>query len=326
MKELVSVIVPAYNTEEYLLRCVNSIVKQTYRNIEIILVDDGSTDRTPFLCDKIKEKYGELINVIHKENGGISSARNAGIEIASGEYLVFVDGDDWVARDFIETLYTEIKKNNCEISIVNCFLIYPDGKKRLMYPSYNMVMNREEFLHELFAQEKFGCMVCQKMYVRSIFDKIRFPEGEVYEDIAISLETFLLCNRIALCGSPKYYYFQRQSSIVNSEFSRDKLKMLSNYRDFIDFSHNNGGKYNVETEAWYLKSILLLLMQNSVSNNIDKNVVKYLERELRKHRKYIKKNKYIDTRKKIMLIFMGNEACRKLISKAWKFMMLRRYK
>ena len=326
MNELISVIVPAYNVEGYLLRCVNSIVKQTYKNIEIILVDDGSTDKTPFMCDKIKEKFGDIIRVIHKENGGLSSARNAGIEIASGNYLVFIDSDDWVARDFIEVLYNEIKMNDCEISIVNCYLTYSNGKKELMYPEYKMVMNRETFLHELFAQEKFGCMVCQKMYARKIFDKVRFPVGELYEDIGIALETFCLCNRIALNGTPKYFYFQRKSSIVNSEFSSKKMKLLTNIHKFIKFSHENGGKYDEETEAWYLKSILLLLIQSCVSKNADVKDIKYLENELSKHRKYIKQNRYIDARKKIMLVIVGNKICRKFISKAWRNMMLSRYK
>ena len=209
MNELVSIIVPAYNAEAYLNRCIDSILSQTYRNIEIILVDDGSTDNTPVLCDEYSEQHKDIIKVIHKENGGVSSARNIGIETASGDYYAFVDSDDWIADDFIETLYSLIKRNNCEISIVNLYLSYPDGKQVVMYSSADLVMCKDEFLHELFLQDKFGGMACQKMFKKEIFNSIRFPDYVKYEDMAISLECFLLCKKIALCSKPKYYYFQR---------------------------------------------------------------------------------------------------------------------
>ena len=122
MNELVSIIVPAYNAEAYLNRCIDSILSQTYRNIEIILVDDGSTDNTPVLCDEYSEQHKDIIKVIHKENGGVSSARNIGIDTASGDYYAFVDSDDWIADDFIETLYSLIKRNNCEIFLEVFFI------------------------------------------------------------------------------------------------------------------------------------------------------------------------------------------------------------
>ena len=174
--EKISVIVPVYKVEKYLKRCVESIVQQTYQNIEIILVDDGSPDRCPEMCDEYARRDAR-IKVIHKSNGGLSDARNAGLNIASGDYISFVDSDDWIEEDFIEILYKNMKKENADISIIGYTLIWESGrKKRFTSDDEYYVFDKEDAVRELLKQQKFQCMVCQKMYRKSIFRSIIFRE------------------------------------------------------------------------------------------------------------------------------------------------------
>lgn len=219
----VSIIVPVYKVEKFLERCVESIIKQTYQNIEIILIDDESPDECPKMCDQYEIKDNR-IKVIHKKNGGLSDARNAGLDIASGEYIAFVDSDDWIESDFIETLYMNAEREKADISVVGYQLIWEDGRiRRFSRDEEYYVFDRENAIRELLKQQKFQCMVCQKMYRKQIFETIRFPVGKIYEDVAIGLSTFLKAERVVVSGKVKYNYFQRSDSIVNAKFDKRKL-------------------------------------------------------------------------------------------------------
>ena len=172
MNERISIIVPVFNVEKYIERCVKSIENQSYRNLEIILVDDESPDRCPQICDEYA-KRDERIKVLHKKNGGLSDARNAGLDVATGEYIAFVDSDDWVETDFIETLYRNAESENADISIIGCTLVWDNGrKKQLSNEDEYYLFDKETAIRELLKQKKFYCMTCQKMYKRKIFDCI----------------------------------------------------------------------------------------------------------------------------------------------------------
>lgn len=319
VKDKISVIVPIYNVEKYLDRCVKSLINQTYKNIEIILVDDGSPDKCPEMCDYYAtEDY--RIKVIHKENGGLSDARNVGIEKSTGSYISFVDSDDWVEEDFIEELYNNIKRENADISIIGYTLIWDSGK-RITYSDNNdyFVYNQEYAIKELLKQKKFQCMVCQKMYKRDIFSDIKFPLGKIYEDVAVSLPTFLKADKVVFSGDPKFYYFQRENSIVNEKFSKEKLYFLDCCKEIIDYSNNHNKIFDKEAHNFYLRALLMLLLQlYSDVRTRNSEICKQLEKEVRKNKKHIFVNPYIDFKKRIALFMILVRFPRRLLYKVWR--------
>ena len=319
--DLISIIVPAYNIQDCIQRCVDSIRKQTYPELEILLIDDGSTDNTSRLCDEFAQRDDRII-VYHQKTGGLSSARNYGIERAHGTYLSFIDGDDWVKKDFIEVLYKNIKQANAELSIIGYSLIWDNGNEKCMTDEKAYcVFNQNEAIHELFAQEKMGCMAWQRLYHKSIFEDIRFPEGKLFEDVAIALDVVKKCQTVVWTGQSKYYYYQRSGSIVNSTFNIEKLFMLDSCQKMIDYSKRNEGQYNDEANAFYLKSAMMLMMQVYGSENSTESryAKKILKKGIQEHRQYIWKNKYLPLRKKVILSLMKNPwTPEKLIYILWK--------
>lgn len=316
----VSVIVPVYNVEKELEQCVESLIHQTYRNIEIILVNDGSPDQCPKMCD-MYQLQDPRIKVIHKENGGLSSARNKGLDIASGDYISFVDSDDWVADDFIETLLDNAEKENADISIIGYTMVWNSGKsRRFSYDEQYFVFDTEQAVRELLIQEKFQCMVCQKMYRASIFKSVRFPEGKLYEDVAVSLSTFLKANKVVVCGKSKYYYYQRNGSIANSSFNKDKLFFLECCRAIIEYSDTCSGLYDKEAHTFYLRTLMVFLLQvyEAREDKPGNQLCRELTREIVNEKKYIWNNPYLELRKKIVLTLMALHFPPAILLKLWK--------
>ncbi len=173
MEDIISIIVPIYNTRRYIDKCVESIVNQTYKNIEIILVDDGSTDGSDKKCDEWKEK-DKRIKVIHKENEGASSARNVGIENAKGKYIAFIDSDDYIDLDIIEALYKRLIETNSEISSGG-FIVETYAGKKSKFAEENYVANSEEALRRLFLHEDISLSLCDELYKKELFETIKLP-------------------------------------------------------------------------------------------------------------------------------------------------------
>lgn len=320
---LVSIIVPIYKVEKELDRCVQSILKQTYKNIELILVDDGSPDQCPEMCDKYAKRDKRIVT-IHKKNGGLSDARNAGLDIAQGEYVAFIDSDDWVSENFIEDLIHNLKDTEADISICG-YIIIDDMEKMRSYTvkKEREVLEHEDSIRELFSQKKFNCMVCTKLYKKELFDKIRFPKGKLFEDIAISLPLFERCERCVITNKKMYYYFQRQEGIVNSKFTKQKLDMLEFSHRMVDYSHKHDHKYDMEAEAFYLKAVLMLLIQAYKDIMVEdaKGATLLLKNELKKHKKYIWNNAHIEKRRQIVMYAFLYGVSAKLLVKLWKIKM-----
>jgi glycosyltransferase involved in cell wall biosynthesis len=219
MNELISVIVPVYNVEKYLSRCVDSIINQTYKNLEIILVDDGSPDNCPAMCDEYVKKDSR-IKVIHKENGGLSDARNAGMKVAKGDYIGFVDSDDWIELNMLERLLSEIIKNNCDVASCGVKMVWEDNSKksRMLFPidADCVIDGTENALDSLMFDNRIIQTVWNKIYKKSIIENILFPVGKINEDEYWSWRAIAKSKRVICLSEPMYNYVQRSGSIMRS--------------------------------------------------------------------------------------------------------------
>ncbi len=228
---MISVIVPVYNMKEYLARCVDSILGQTYRDFELILVDDGSTDISPALCDEYAANDSR-VRVIHKENGGLSAARNTGVNIASGHYVIFIDSDDWVREDTLELLLAAAERHDAEVSIGRFRMVetsnVPDGEP--LRQVVNKCVSGEEALRDILYGRLYGTTACGFLVKTDLARKYPFPVGRYHEDDFTTFRYYLSSNTIAVTDTDLYYYFQRGGSIMHCE----KSDVLSDQLDAAD--------------------------------------------------------------------------------------------
>ncbi len=215
--DLISVIVPIYNVEKYIRDCINSIINQTYKNLEILLIDDGSTDSSGKIADDMS-KIDDRIKVFHKKNGGLSDARNYGIVKSNGKYLSFIDGDDFVSPDFIDFLYNNIVKYNVKISSCAFIHYYDDGsKKSVLFKNVNQKFNDEEGQIYLNTVGYFNASCCNKLFEASLFDDIKFPLNFTSEDLFVMYKLIHLAGGIHYNSKEKYFYRQRVGSITKNK-------------------------------------------------------------------------------------------------------------
>lgn len=221
-----SVIVPVYNVAEYLPKCIDSILAQTNSHFEIILVDDGSVDESGKICDEYAKKDCR-IKVIHKVNGGLSDARNAGIEVARGEYITFVDSDDVVNIAFLDVFYSLIKGNNADIASVEFKSFYDDSELDLSHCRDGKIirMSAERAIEKSLYQNQFDSSVCNKAYRRDVIGDLRFPVGKLYEDLAFNYKLFERAKSIVHKQVPLYCYRLRKESITGN-FSLRRVDVL----------------------------------------------------------------------------------------------------
>lgn len=241
MEPLISIIVPIYNVETYLERCVESLRTQTYANLEIILVDDGSPDGCPAICDAYAGK-DIRIRVIHQENAGLSGARNAGIEIAKGEYLAFVDSDDYVTPDFIQSLYELLQETGC--SIGQCRFAYVQGEPLKSEPNPSFRIYRgESLMEQLYGPEEeatYFVVAWNKLYRRELFENIRYPLGRIHEDEATTYRLFHQGRKLAFLDRTLYGYYTENTGSITSVFSEKRLQWLDAHEERIAFFAKNG--------------------------------------------------------------------------------------
>ncbi len=242
----ISVIVPIYKVERYLRQCIDSIINQTYSNLEIILVDDGSPDNCGIICDEYA-KIDKRIKVIHKENGGLSSARNAGLDIATGEYIGFVDSDDYIDKTMYEELINSIKKYDSDISTGMFFNKYRFFRKNSKGFDKELVFKgKDKFINTKVGYKCIYFNVWSKLYKREIFDNIRFPEGMCFEDSYIIYEILDKAESISYVPKYLYYYRIRKNSISKKDCCNclDQIKShnknisfhkMKQYYDLVDY-------------------------------------------------------------------------------------------
>ena len=238
MHDLISVIIPVYKVEEYLCRCVDSVLAQTYQNLEIILVDDGSPDGCPAMCDAFAEQ-DERIRVIHQENAGLSGARNAGIDVALGQWLAFVDSDDYLAVDFLECLYRACKDTGSELSVCRWIYVRGEAVSELGTGKVETCTGRE-MLHRIYEPDGSRFVVAwNKLYRRELFQGIRYPVGRIHEDEATTYRIYDRVEKAAVVDSTRYGYFINADSITRS-FSPRRLDWIQAVADRMEFFEQKG--------------------------------------------------------------------------------------
>ena len=229
MKDVITVVIPVYNVKNYLSECIDSVIAQSYNFLQIILVDDGSTDDSSIICDKYALKDSR-IEVIHKSNGGLSDARNVAINLARGKYITFIDSDDVIATDMIEYLYNLLVNNNADISICQNRDIDEQGKeilikKKRIFQPYR-ILGREQCMHEFLMKRNMSVTAWGKLYRLDLFSAIRYPVGRYHEDLFTTYKLIGLCNCVVVGDALKYYYRQRTGSIMLQNFSPKHLDAI----------------------------------------------------------------------------------------------------
>lgn len=226
MSDLISIVVPVYNVESYLEKCIDSILNQSYSNFELILVNDGSTDNSGKICSDF-EKKDSRIKVINKDNGGLSDARNYGIDIASGRYITFIDSDDFVEVDYIFYLYNLLKKYGTKISICAYNILLENGEKINLGKGFDeTLMSKEDSFKRMLNEEGFSVSAWAKMYDLELFTGVRYPFGKLCEDNGTTYKLIDKVDKVAYGNIPKYNYLKRNGSIMLSDFNLRKLDMI----------------------------------------------------------------------------------------------------
>ncbi len=252
-KDLISVIVPVYNVEKYLSNCLDSIINQTYKNLEIILIDDGSTDKSSNICDKYAKK-DRRIKVIHKENGGLSDARNKGLDIASGKFISFVDSDDYINIHMIEDLYNAITINNTKIAMCKIKITKKtDENIKIKHMKLNnIILTDNEIYDRLYnGSQAEMTTACNKLYKKNIFNNIRYPIGESNEDDAILHLILDKTKKISYIDNTYYYYYQRNESIMHKKNPKAK-KSVEHFITRGEYFLNKGMKKYYELNCYLI--------------------------------------------------------------------------
>ena len=211
----ISVIVPVYNVEKYLDKCLTSLIKQTYKNFEIIVINDGSIDNSLAICNKYANKY-DNVKVYDYKNAGVAHARNVGIKKATGDYLLFVDSDDYIKEDMYEILLNLIKKYDADVSICNLYDVIDENECIRNKENGIREYSRLDILKEVLLDKNIQSYAWNKLYEKELFDEIKYPIGKKYEDIGTTFYVFEKCNKIVVTSEPEYYYLKRSDSLVNN--------------------------------------------------------------------------------------------------------------
>lgn len=295
--EKISVIIPMYKVEKYLKKCIESVIKQTYTNLEIILVDDGSPDNCGEICEEYKKKDSR-IKVIHKENGGLSDARNKGIDVATGKYVTFIDSDDFIEKNYVEFLYNLIQKYNADISIGSHKIIYNNIIiDKSTYKEFSE--NSEKILEKILYDDGVDLSAWGKLYKIKLFDGIRFPKGRLYEDSATIYKLIHLANVIAVSSRPIYNYVMRNNSISQGDFNLKKMELITSTNEMTDFIKKEYPNLEMACNRRMMWAYLSTLSQLSKSKKRNKEVEKQLLYYIKKNRNKVLKDKKISNRDKI---------------------------
>ena len=303
--DLISIVVPIYNVEQYLKRCVDTIINQTYKNIEIILVDDGATDNSGKICDEYIQKDNR-IKVIHKENGGLSDARNVGLENANGKYIAFIDSDDYISKDFIQKLYKFCIENGCEIAQCSYQRVYDNSSisENTNAEIVTTIMNRNEAILKMFASKNSEYTVAwNKLYKTSLFNSgIRYPKGMLHEDEATTYKLFYEAKKIVVTNEELYYYLIRENSITNKKYTLKRLDFIQELEEQLEFfKSRNENELYIETYYRYARGLIQAYFRCKRNIEDSENVQVELMQKYKNASKELLKMKEISLKRKAIL-------------------------
>lgn len=303
MEPVISVIIPVYNTEQYLHKCIDSVRGQTLREIEIILVDDGSPDNCGKICDEYAAQDSR-IRVIHQENRGLSAARNVGIEAAQADVIGFVDSDDWIEPDMFALLYQNMAKENADISVCGMY-IHKNNSITLRGDLTYTVQNSREAIRSLFQLSGVGVAAWNKLYRRQMYNTIRFPEGRIYEDAFIMVQLMDTANTVVFDMQPKYHYIRRKGSITMHSYraeSHDKIDAA--YYNYKYISQKYPDLADLGWYGWALAQFSVLISMFAFHGVVDQEKERELICFLKENRKAIWANPLFPLKRKLLLIVL----------------------
>lgn len=286
--DLISVVVPVYQVEQYLKRCVDSILAQTYENLEILLVDDGSTDSSPAICDAY-EKKDARVRVIHQENQGLSGARNTGIAAAKGAYISLVDSDDFLAPDFIQVLYHMCVEQQAELSQCRYTVVHGDTlPKETGVGQVQRFTGREMMMQMYTGGEAYFTVAWNKLYRRDLFTDIRYPMGRIHEDEATTYRIYDRVQKAAVTTAPLYGYYVRAGSITKS-FRTSRLDWLTALQERLSFYEEKGYEELLfPTWKHYADGVIHLYLQYRSAECFEEKRGQEMKREVRRAVKAMK--------------------------------------
>lgn len=306
--ELISIIVPIYNVEKYLRKCIDSILSQTYTNLEIILIDDGSTDGCGKICEEYAKKDNRILS-IHKENGGLPDARNAGLKVFKGDYVVFIDSDDFIEPQAIELLYKLYKENNVSCSMFLTRIVYEwsnlDTKLLDLSEVKTLVLTQDETMRGLFSLTSYTNYLFQvatnKLYPRKLI-KNTFFKISANEDTEFNSRIFLKTDKVAFGLVPMYNWFQRQGSITHEPVNQRKINVIpSYYRIFNTFSgHKTYQAYCLD----YLYKVMLNIRHYAKGTSYESSVKKVCKHYKKLTLRHLISNKTLPLHRKLVLLFL----------------------
>lgn len=305
---LVSVVVPVYGIELYIHKCVESILTQSYKKLEVILVDDGSPDACPKICDEYLEK-DTRVRVIHKKNGGLSDARNAGLAMATGEYIAFIDGDDWVEDNYVETLLGVTLEEAADIGVCGYYEAYGNGVKIDYLPRSRALSGINAAKDLLTRPDSYKVVTWNKLYKTDLFkgNGIIFPKGKIHEDNYTTYKLFACASKIMYIDTPLYYYIQRADSIMGRTFNEKRLDVLGMFAEAKDFFVKKALYVQDELEAHRLLMTLGLYNDYLKSNKRDKKTGKTIRTELKRLMGSMKNSKVSAKHKILYLLALSSE-------------------
>ena len=302
--DLISVIVPVYNAENYLKECIDSILYQSYSNLEILLINDESTDNSGKICEEYSKK-DKRIKVFHKKNGGAADCRNFGIKKSSGNYITFIDSDDYVKNNYVKDMLDLIKKDKTLLAISSICFLYNDNNIR--YQNKNKetcLLSTEECLDRLLCENGISVSACAKLYDKRLFKKISYPKGKKFEDDATTYKIILKCDYISYTSECNYVYKINDNSIMTSNFSEDKFYLI----ECTDIMCNNIVEkypslyYSSEKRKLHAKISIIRQIEESVVNKNIRKKEKEIIKDIRKNIKKIFNNPKINISEKVAVI------------------------
>ena len=291
MKELISVIVPVYNVEDYLGKCIDSIINQTYYNLEIILIDDGSTDKSGIICDNYK-KIDKRIKVVHQENAGLSNARNTGLDLANGSLISFVDSDDYLELSMLEELKHTMDITKSDISVCDFNRIIDGDKKNKNKQTNEIIIlkNKDKYIYLQNEYNSIYPNAWNKLYKKELFDNIRYPDGKLFEDTYIICDLLSKAKVVSYLSKPLYNYVYRKESIMNN-YSYNHLDQVIAHDKKILF-YNKHRYYDLANQAKNKKMYIIIekIVKMYYKGFEDKRIINELFNELQYTNNTIKWN------------------------------------